>query len=79
MRRATRQGLRAHELAAAVGVTPATINHLEAGQSLPSLELLVRLADVLETSTDYLLGRRRSWGVHLNQQRAFLESRISTG
>lgn len=34
------------------------ISKYERGQSQPSLKRLVRLADALQVSTDYLLGRR---------------------
>ena len=45
------------ELAKKVNTTKGTISNYENGYSTPSNEMLALLADVLETSTDYLLGR----------------------
>ncbi|PSR36836.1 MAG: hypothetical protein C7B44_06905 [Sulfobacillus thermosulfidooxidans] len=45
------------ELAEKVGVSQYTISNYEQESRQPPLELLVQLADVLGTSTDYLLGR----------------------
>lgn len=39
-----------------VGVGRNTISMYESGKACPSFEVLVRLAYVLETSSDYLLG-----------------------
>lgn len=47
-------------LARQMGISPAWISHLENGDRLPSAGLLVRLADALGVSTDYLLGRTRT-------------------
>ncbi|MED0739050.1 helix-turn-helix transcriptional regulator [Aneurinibacillus thermoaerophilus] len=45
------------ELADAIYTTKAAISHYELERSTPSKEMLVLLADVLETSVDFLLGR----------------------
>ncbi|WP_313891158.1 helix-turn-helix transcriptional regulator [Psychrobacillus sp.] len=45
------------ELAKKVNTTKATISNYENGHSTPSNEMLVLLANVLNTTTDYLLGR----------------------
>lgn len=45
------------ELAEKVGMSQYTISNYEQEARQPPLELLVQLADVLGTSTDYLLGR----------------------
>lgn len=45
------------QLAAKVKTTKGTISNYENGYSSPSNEMIVLLADVLEVSTDYLLGR----------------------
>ncbi|TWT04638.1 helix-turn-helix domain-containing protein [Planomicrobium sp. CPCC 101079] len=45
------------ELAKRVNTTKATISNYENGHSTPSNDMLLLLADVLDTSTDYLLGR----------------------
>jgi transcriptional regulator with XRE-family HTH domain len=44
-------------LAKLVNTTKGTISNYENGHSTPPNEMLSHLADVLETSTDYLLGR----------------------
>lgn len=45
------------ELAAAAGLPPSSIAHFEGGKRKPSFETLRRLANALEMTTDYLLGR----------------------
>ncbi|MBQ8193271.1 MAG: helix-turn-helix transcriptional regulator [Bacilli bacterium] len=45
------------ELGLAIGVTKVSICGYENGTRIPNLEKLIKLADVLETTTDYLLGR----------------------
>ena len=40
-----------------VGVAQETISSYERGKSLPSADVLIKLADRLDTSTDYLLDR----------------------
>ena len=44
-------------LSTAVDVTQETISAYESGRSMPSADTLVRIANFLNTSTDYLLGR----------------------
>lgn len=48
------------QLAEATGLQPAAINHFEAGRRSPSFDNLRLLADALEVSVDYLLGRSES-------------------
>jgi transcriptional regulator with XRE-family HTH domain len=55
-----RRGLTQAELGAKAGMAPGAISHFETGQRLPSLESAVRLADALECSIDYLLGREQA-------------------
>lgn len=45
------------ELGNAIGVTKVSICGYENGSRLPNLEKLIKLAEILETTTDYLLGR----------------------
>lgn len=45
------------ELATKVNTTKATISNYENGYSSPSNDMLILLSDVLNVSTDYLLGR----------------------
>jgi len=49
--------LRQGELAARAGLPAASISHFEGGTRKPSFDNLRRLAQALEVSTDYLLGR----------------------
>lgn len=51
-----RRGLGVRELSKRVQVSPATISKLEKGQRKPSIDLAMRLADVLGVSLDYLMG-----------------------
>lgn len=45
------------ELAKRAGMPPSSIAHFEAGSRKPSFDTLRRLANALEVTTDYLLGR----------------------
>ncbi|MBF9052312.1 helix-turn-helix domain-containing protein [Roseobacter sp. HKCCD9010] len=45
------------ELADQAGMPPSSIAHFEAGSRKPSFDTLRRLANALEVTTDYLLGR----------------------
>ncbi len=44
------------ELAERVGISPSAINQYEKGDKIPSTETLVKLAQELGITTDYLLG-----------------------
>lgn len=56
-------GLRNNELAAMLGVSEALISRFLKGDRRPSYEVLVKIADVFNCSTDYLLGRVNTpWG-----------------
>lgn len=44
------------DLADRLGVSKGTISAYEQGLSYPSLETLVKICDILDTSADYLLG-----------------------
>lgn len=48
------------ELGEKLGVTKVSICGYETGSRIPSLDTFELLADVLEVSTDYLLGREKS-------------------
>lgn len=45
------------ELAEKVGLTRTAIHRYESGLSQPPIKVLVKLAEVLNVTTDYLLGR----------------------
>lgn len=51
------KGMTQRELGARVGVTLQAVSQWEAGIKRPSVANLERLADVLETITDAILGR----------------------
>jgi transcriptional regulator with XRE-family HTH domain len=51
------------ELAGRAGMPPSSIAHFEAGSRKPSFETLRRLANALEVTTDYLLGRADDPGI----------------
>ena len=57
------KGLRLHmglnqvEFASKIGVTKQCVSNWENGNVLPSIEMLVKLADFFRVSTDYLLDR----------------------
>jgi transcriptional regulator with XRE-family HTH domain len=45
------------DLAARAGMPPSSIAHFESGSRKPSFDTLRRLANALQVTTDYLLGR----------------------
>lgn len=51
------RGINQKELGDAVGVSKQSVSNWENGNIMPSVDLLIRLADVFGVSTDYLLGR----------------------
>lgn len=52
-----RRGLSQGGLAGLAGLQAAAVSHFETGTRKPSFDNLRRLADALEITTDYLLGR----------------------
>ena len=52
-----KRGLTQGELAKRAGLQMSAISHFETGTRKPSFENLRRLADALDVTTDYLLGR----------------------
>lgn len=51
------------DLATHAGMPPSSIAHFETGTRKPSFDTLRRLANALEVTTDYLLGRVESPGL----------------
>lgn len=49
--------LKQNELAWRAKITPAAISQIEAGLRIPSLPVVIKLADALLCSIDYLVGR----------------------
>ncbi len=50
------------ELAQRTGLQPSAVSHFEAGRRAPSFDNLKRLANALDVTTDYLLGRTEEVG-----------------
>ncbi len=48
--------MKQHELASAIGVTNSTMSKYENNVNVPNAETLCKIAEVLKTSTDYLVG-----------------------
>ena len=62
-------GLTQAELAAKVGTTARTIQNYELGKSKPSnMEIAQRIADVLGTTTEYLLGSNGTYVVEAREK-----------
>ena len=53
------RGMNQVELAKRIGVTKQCVSNWENDNVLPSVEMLVKIADVFNVSTDHLLGRER--------------------
>jgi transcriptional regulator with XRE-family HTH domain len=51
------------ELATKAGLPPTSISHFEAGARKPSFDNLRRLAQALDVTTDYLMGRAAEPGI----------------
>lgn len=51
------KGIKQHELGKLLYVSSGTISNYENGVHFPDVPKLIKLADILEVSTDYLLGR----------------------
>lgn len=52
-----KKGVTQVRLSIAAEVSQETISAYESGKSFPSVETLIKIADFLGTSTDYLIGR----------------------
>jgi transcriptional regulator with XRE-family HTH domain len=53
------KGLSQSDLAEKAGMQPSAISHFEAGRRSPSFDNLKRLADALNVTIDFLLGREK--------------------
>lgn len=51
------RNLNQQDVAKAIGVTKATMSKYEHNINIPKADILCRIAEVLETSTDFLVGR----------------------
>lgn len=59
-------GITQSELATRSGIPNGTISHFETGARKPSFDNLKKLADALDVSADYLLGRIESFNFPIN-------------
>lgn len=64
----TARGYTQEKLAKLVNSTKGTISNYENGYSTPSNEMLASLADVLNTTTDFLLGRTDDMGLTIEEK-----------
>lgn len=55
------RGLRLKDVAAAVGLTIRAISNYEQGIREPSIDILIKLCDFFEVTSDYLIGRTDSY------------------
>lgn len=51
------RGVTAYQVAKETGISQGLMNHYKNGVRLPTIQNLVKIADYLEVSVDYLLGR----------------------
>lgn len=66
-------------IAEKIGVARVTYTAYENGTKQPPLDTINKIADVLEVTTDYLLGRTDNKNsVPVNEDKAFFMSRIAT-
>lgn len=63
-----KRGLSQEELAARIGAAQTQITRYEKNNSQPSQAVLIRLAETLEVSTDYLLGLVEGIHDHISTQ-----------
>ena len=52
-----KQGMTQRDLAYKIGVTEVSISRYISGERMPKANIVVYIADALNTTTDYLLGR----------------------
>ncbi len=57
------RGVTQKQLAEKLGIYQSNMSNWENGVTEPDMQSLVRLADILEVSTDYLLGRTNDVGL----------------
>lgn len=55
------QGKKQKELAASIGVPDNVVSYFCAGARTPNIETLVEIANELDVSTDFLLGKTSDW------------------
>lgn len=60
------QGMSQVEFAALMGVTKQCVSNWENDNVLPSIEMLVKIADIFKVRTDYLLGREAEKSIDIS-------------
>ena len=70
------KGLTQKEVSDRIGITKAMLSKYENGRNIPRADVLADLADVLETSTDYLLCRTGDPSIPRNARSAKPEMRV---
>lgn len=58
------KGFTAQKMADLLAITIRTYRNYESGHSAPSLDMLIKIADILDVSTDYLLCRDEFMKAH---------------
>lgn len=52
-----KRDMREYELANAIGVRDVSVSRYVTGERMPKANIVARMADALNTTTDYILGR----------------------
>ena len=76
----TKKGLKGREMAELLGVSYSTYSKYESTERKPDIDMLVRIADALSVSTDYLLGRTDRPELHIQEvetEKGTAELRVS--
>ena len=60
------QGMSQVEFASLVGVTKQCVSNWENDNVLPSIEMLVKIADIFKVKTDFLLGREPKMSIDIS-------------
>ena len=61
-----------HDVAAHLGYTDSAYSHYEQGTRQPSVECLIKMADLFGVTLDYLLGRTNTEGFTLSHKECIL-------
>ena len=61
------KGLKGRELAEMLGISYSSYSKYESTDRKPDIDMLVRIADILDVTTDYLLGRTDERKVYITE------------
>jgi len=64
------------DVASAIGVTKATMSKYENNINIPNADILCKIAEILKTSTDYLVGRTTSISPYSNMQEEYSTEKL---